>query len=73
MEQSLFEIWYASEWMWKLRDKNNYKNEKCGNCELFEICGGGAPCIAYGYSGTPFATDPQCWKAFDKIPAKTYL
>ena len=68
MEQSLFEIWYANEWMWKLRDKNNYKNKKCGNCELFERCGGGAPCIAYGYSGTPFATDPQCWKAFDKIP-----
>ncbi|MBI2558981.1 radical SAM protein [Candidatus Woesearchaeota archaeon] len=67
MEQSLFEIWYGNEWMWKLRDKNNYKNEKCGNCELFERCGGGAPCIAYGYSGTPFATDPQCWKAFDKI------
>ena len=67
MEKSLFEIWYGSEWMWKLRDKNNYKNEKCGNCELFERCGGGAPCIAYGYSGTPFATDPQCWKAFDKI------
>jgi len=67
MQQSLFEIWYANEWMWKLRDKNNYKNEKCGSCELFERCGGGAPCIAYGYSGTPFATDPQCWKAFDKI------
>ena len=66
-EQSLFEIWYGSEWMWKLRDKNNYKNEKCGSCELFERCGGGAPCIAYGYSGTPFATDPQCWKAFNKI------
>ena len=68
MEQSLFEIWYGSEWMWKLRDKNNYRNQKCGTCELFERCGGGAPCIAYGYSGTPFATDPQCWKAFDKIP-----
>lgn len=73
MEQSLFEIWYANEWMWKLRDKNNYKNEKCGNCELFERCGGGAPCIAYGYSGTPFATDPQCWKAFDKIPEAEQL
>src|SRR3989338_4716292 len=73
MQQSLFEIWYANEWMWKLRDKNNYKNEKCGSCELFERCGGGAPCIAYGYSGTPFATDPQCWKAFDKIPSAEEL
>lgn len=73
MEQSLFEIWYANEWMWKLRDKNNYKNEKCGNCELFQRCGGGAPCIAYGYAGTPFATDPQCWKAFDKIPSAEEL
>ena len=73
MEQSLFEIWYGSEWLWKLRDKNNYRNEKCGSCELFERCGGGAPCIVYGYAGTPFATDPQCWKAFDKIPTAEEL
>ncbi|HLD87275.1 MAG TPA: radical SAM protein, partial [Candidatus Nanoarchaeia archaeon] len=72
-DQSLFEIWYGSEWMWRLRDKNNYRNEKCGACDLFERCGGGAPCIAYGYTGTPFATDPQCWKAFDEIPPSEEL
>jgi radical SAM protein with 4Fe4S-binding SPASM domain len=71
-EQSLFEIWYSSDLLWKLRDKNYYMNSICKKCQFFEECGGGAPCLTYGYCGNPFAPDPQCWIAFSKLPdAKT--
>lgn len=67
-EESLFEIWYGNDFMWKLRDKNYYRNSKCGSCEFFEKCTTGSMCVTYGYCGTPFATDPQCWKAFKELP-----
>ena len=43
-------------------------NPVCGQCKHFENCGGGAPCITYGYCGNPFATDPQCPEAFGELP-----
>jgi len=67
-DQSLFEIWYSSDLLWKLRDKTCYMNSICKNCRFFDICAGGAPCLTYGYCGDPFAPDPQCWIAFDKLP-----
>lgn len=72
-EQSLFEVWYSSELLWKLRDKNCYMNSICEKCQFFEVCGGGAPCLTHGYCGTPFAPDPQCWIAFSKLPDATAL
>jgi len=68
-EQSMFEIWYGNDFLWQLRDRNNYRQPLvCRKCEFFEGCAGGSKCVAFGYFGTPFAVDPQCWKAFDKLP-----
>jgi radical SAM protein with 4Fe4S-binding SPASM domain len=43
----------------KFRDKNQY--EKCKHCELVEVCRG-CPAISYAITGSPFNSDPQCWK-----------
>jgi len=67
-EQSLFDIWYGNDYMWKLRDKSYYRNSKCGACEFFDKCTTGSMCVTYGYCGNTFATDPQCWKAFKELP-----
>lgn len=72
MKQSFFEIWYSNEILWKLRDRNEI-NSLCKKCEYFERCMGGARCITYGYCGDPFAPDPQCWKAFEKLPSPEEL
>jgi hypothetical protein len=71
----MFEIWYSNDFLWQLRDKNNYKQPSaCRKCEFFEGCAGGSKCVTFGYFGTPFATDPQCWKVFDKLPnSKEFL
>lgn len=35
--------------------------EKCSRCELLRFCRG-CPAVAYGYYGSMYAPDPQCWK-----------
>ena len=35
--------------------------EKCSRCELLRFCRG-CPEVAYGYYGSMYAPDPQCWK-----------
>jgi radical SAM protein with 4Fe4S-binding SPASM domain len=72
MKQSFFEIWYNNEMLWRLRDKNEI-NTICRSCEQFEKCRGGGRCVIYGYCGDPFAPDPQCWIAFDKLPSPEKL
>ena len=37
------------------------KFEKCSKCELLRFCRG-CPAVAYGYAGSMYAPDPQCWK-----------
>lgn len=37
------------------------KFEKCVKCELLRFCRG-CPAVAYGYHGSMYAPDPQCWK-----------
>lgn len=37
------------------------KFEKCARCELAGWCRG-CPAVAAGYTGNPYAPDPQCWK-----------
>jgi len=44
--------------MKKVRDPNNFT--KCKDCAYSMVCLG-APCVAYGLTGDPFASDPQCW------------
>ena len=69
LKKSLFDIWYTSDFLWKLRNKGRIS--ACTSCELFEKCFGGARCVANGYFKKTFAPDPQCWKLFDKLPEKT--
>lgn len=68
LEKSLIDIWYTSDFLWKLRNKGNVA--LCKNCELFTKCFGGARCVAYGYFNDFFVPDPQCWKLFKTLPRK---
>lgn len=43
------------------RFRNYKKFEKCAECELLRFCRG-CPAVAYGYHGSFYAPDPQCWK-----------
>jgi radical SAM/SPASM domain protein of ACGX system len=38
--------------------------EKCNQCELLGYCRG-CPAVAYGYTGSPYGKDPQCWKEIE--------
>lgn len=64
-EQSFLEMHYSSNKVWNLKNWEN-KAEECQNCDSLKSCRGGGMCIANGYFGTPFAPDPDCWKAFEK-------
>lgn len=56
----LFKIWYTSNVLWKLRNKN-LLGEKCRHCNVLANCGG-CRAIAYHVNGDYMADDPQCWK-----------
>ncbi|MBU0471712.1 MAG: radical SAM protein, partial [Nanoarchaeota archaeon] len=71
-EKSFLEIHYSSNKIWNLKNFAN-KADECKNCESLKDCKGGGMCIAYGYFGTPYAPDPDCWKAFgDNLSGKKY-
>jgi len=57
---SIFKIWYTSELLWKIRNKNNLRG-KCNECDLIPRCSG-CRAIAYAVTGDYLAEDPQCWK-----------
>lgn len=57
-KNSLFSIWYNSEVLWNLRQRNKF--QKCGECEHLDDCGGNR-CIAYAVTGDYMGEDPQCW------------
>lgn len=54
----LHELWTGSE-MNAYRQYDKF--EKCARCELLRFCRG-CPAVAYGYSRSFYAPDPQCWK-----------
>ena len=60
LTDGLFKIWYSSDVLWRIRDKNNLKG-KCKNCENIAFCGG-CRAIAYVATGDYMEEDPQCWK-----------
>lgn len=60
LEDSIFKIWYTSDLLWKIRNKNNLKG-KCNKCELIPRCSG-CRAIAYAMTGDYLSEDPQCWK-----------
>lgn len=43
--------------------------EKCAQCELMRFCRG-CPAVAYGYTGSHYSADPQCWKSITIEPIK---
>lgn len=57
---SIFKIWYTSELLWRIRNKNNLKG-KCDGCDLIPRCSG-CRAIAYALTGDYLAEDSQCWK-----------
>lgn len=70
-EKTLLEIWYESNKLWEMRNLSNY-SEACRNCEHWERCRGGSRCVSYGYFGSMFAPDPQCWVKFKKLPERDF-
>lgn len=59
LEDGLFKIWYSSDVLWKIRDKNNLKG-KCKKCKKLSSCGG-CRAVAYAVTGDYMEEDPQCW------------
>jgi len=57
-EQTLKEV-FLGENLNKLRQER--KIEKCGSCELFNVCRG-CRALAYAVNGDYFSSDPHCWK-----------
>jgi len=57
---SLEKIWFRSDLLWQIRDKNNLKG-KCNSCEFVPRCSG-CRAIAYACTGDYLAEDPQCWR-----------
>ncbi|MDE4078647.1 radical SAM/SPASM domain protein, ACGX system [Candidatus Methanosphaera massiliense] len=46
----------------KMDEYRQYENfEKCSKCELLRFCRG-CPAVSYGYTGSMYSSDPQCWK-----------
>lgn len=60
LADGLFKIWYTSDVLWKLRNKNLLAI-KCKECQSLSNCGG-CRAIAYQVHGDFMAEDPQCWK-----------
>ncbi len=59
-KDSIFKIWYTSDLLWKIRNKNNLKG-KCNLCEFIPRCSG-CRAMAYACTGDYLEEDPQCWK-----------
>jgi len=60
LKEKLFYIWYTSDLLWRIRDKNNLHG-KCHNCHNINRCGG-CRAIAYETTGDYMGEDIQCWK-----------
>ncbi len=54
----LYELWTGDE-MNYYREYDKF--EKCKKCELLRFCRG-CPAVAFGYHGSFYSPDPQCWK-----------
>ncbi|MDR0681024.1 MAG: radical SAM protein [Dysgonamonadaceae bacterium] len=59
LKEKLFRIWYGSDVLWRIRDKNNLRG-KCHNCQNINRCGG-CRAIAYETTGDYMGEDIQCW------------
>jgi radical SAM protein with 4Fe4S-binding SPASM domain len=59
LQEKLFRIWYGSEVLWRIRDKNNLQG-KCYQCANIGNCGG-CRAIAYETTSDYMGEDIQCW------------
>lgn len=59
LKDGIFKIWYDSDILWRIRDKNNLRG-KCHGCTNVERCGG-CRAIAYETTGDYMGEDIQCW------------
>lgn len=59
LEDGLYKIWYGSDILWNIRNKNNL-NGKCNSCNKIDKCGG-CRAIAYELTGDYMGEDVQCW------------
>ena len=59
LTDGLFKIWYDTDVLWNIRNKENLKG-KCHGCHNIERCGG-CRAIAYETSGDYMGEDIQCW------------
>lgn len=57
-QKPLYQLWTGKE-MDSYRQYEKF--EKCAKCELLRFCRG-CPAVAYGYHGSFYSPDPQCWK-----------
>ncbi|MCK5612813.1 SPASM domain-containing protein, partial [Candidatus Pacearchaeota archaeon] len=60
LTDGIFNVWYNSELLWKIRDPKNLEG-KCADCDLLSQCRG-CRAAAYFATGNCMAEDPQCWK-----------
>ncbi|MGE5342310.1 MAG: radical SAM protein [Candidatus Omnitrophota bacterium] len=60
LRDGIFNPWYTSDVLWKLRNKK-LLSDKCSECTILGKCGG-CRAIAYQMTGDFMAEDPQCWK-----------
>lgn len=59
LTDSLYDIWYASPILWKIREPSNLKG-RCSNCKFIPICRG-CRAMALSFCGDWLGGDPQCW------------
>lgn len=59
LTDGLYKIWYNSDVLWRLRNKENLTG-KCNNCKYIHACGG-CRAIAHTINNDFMAEDPQCW------------
>jgi radical SAM protein with 4Fe4S-binding SPASM domain len=59
LTDGIFKIWYDSEVLWTIRDKNNLQG-KCKGCYNIDRCGG-CRAIAFETTGEFMGEDIQCW------------
>lgn len=60
LTDGIFKIWYDSDVLWNIRNKNKLKG-KCKNCKDLAFCGG-CRAIAYAVTGDYMESDIQCWR-----------
>ncbi|MDR2913284.1 MAG: radical SAM protein [Tannerella sp.] len=59
LEDSWFDIWFNSEFLQKMRDREN-NIKVCGKCSKADKCGG-CRAMAMATTGDPFEHDYYCW------------